>query len=171
MRLGNIISFFILLSLSSLSSANNLATISSHHCARLKGNNRPFILVLKKGEEIIEGINRCAQDAKLSGATITGIGALENPTLNFYNLQTKRYQDRVFDGLYELISVSGNISQVNGKRESHLHVAISNDKFHILGGHLSKGVVGVTAEINIFPLKGKVVKREDPVTGIALIKA
>lgn len=162
--------FFLLSTLMVSSSfAETISTVNSNTCYKLKDSNKQFILVLKKGEEINAAIAHCADSAKLNGATISGIGALKDPTLNYYNLKTKQYQDKKFHGVYELISLTGNITQNKGAHEPHMHVALSNDRFHVFGGHLGEAVIGVTAEITITPLRGKVIKQVDNDTGLELI--
>lgn len=155
----------------SLSSAHAVAisTVNSNSCGKLRNTNRQFILVLKKGEEINSAITRCANQANLKGATLSGIGALRDPTLNYFDLKTKQYKNRKFDGLFELISLTGNITQKDASHEPHLHVALSNDRFHMFGGHLGEATIGVTAEITITPLRGKVIKKVDNATGLELI--
>lgn len=153
-----------------LVNAATISTVNSHSCKQVKGSEKPFILVLKKGEDVTTALAQCANDAKLAGASLTGIGALENPKLDYFNLETKKYQDKTLNGIYELISMTGNITDVAGKRVPHLHVALSDSEFQMTGGHLGSARVGVTAEITITPFRGHVVKSMDDETGLELIK-
>lgn len=153
----------------SLAMASSISAVDSHSCQQLKGAVDPFILVLKKGENIHKSILQCANDAKLSGATLIGIGALERTTLNYFDHKTKAYKKKKFPQFLELLALNGNITQLNGKRVAHIHVALSDNNFHMIGGHLGDSFVGATAEIKITPLKGRLVKQKDKKTGLNLI--
>lgn len=52
---------------------------------------------------------------------------------------------------FEIIALNGTIS--NG--EAHLHIGVSDDKGHCLGGHLMKGcIIDTTCELVLGELKG-----------------
>jgi len=78
----------------SLALASNTSAVDSHSCGQLKGSTDPFILVLKKGENISKSIICCADDANLSGATLIGLGALENTSLSYFDHKKKSYKIR-----------------------------------------------------------------------------
>lgn len=156
---------------SAIAATPTVSAVDSHSCSKLKGSDKPFILALKKGDNIIEAITQCANEAQLAGASLSGVGALENPTLTYYNISTKKYQDKTFPGIYELISVNGNVTQSQGKREVHLHVALSDDQYHMIGGHLGNALVGAVAEITVTPFKGSLVKKLDKQTGLEVISS
>lgn len=157
--------FFI----SSLTYANNLSVVDSNSCKKLKGTDKPFMLVLKRGENVTQSILQCANDAELPSATLIGLGALENPTLEYYDFSAKKFQGKTFSGIYELLSLNGDITQSKDKRVIHIHVGLGNDQYNMIGGHLSNALIGVTGEITVIPFKGKLIKRTDKETGLELI--
>ena len=133
--------------------AKNISVVSTETCHLLTDSAVPFMLVLRRGEDVVDSIIKCAEAIKLTSATFSGIGALENPTLGFYNLQAKEYQYKKFDGFYELVSLTGNITKHNGQYITHIHVVLSNAEYETIAGHLKSTKVGVTAEINMIPFK------------------
>ena len=138
-------------------------------CSQLKGQLHPFFLIIKRGDDIMESIVRCANNAELPAASVSGIGALENPTLAFYDLDQKKYFTREFDGIYELTSLLGNIAMNNGKRFLHAHVTISGHDYKAYAGHLMKSKVGVTAEIMINPQPQTMLRLPNDEIGLSLI--
>jgi len=160
---------FVFAFASSIASAATLAAVDSQSCQKRRGNDQPFILVLKKGEDLSSVIVNCANAAHLYGAALTGLGAVESPTLSYFNHDTKKYQQKTFPGNLELASLTGNIAELEGKRVTHIHVALSDDQYQMFGGHLKDATVGATAEITVTPLQGKLKKTMDTNAGLALL--
>lgn len=71
-----------------------------------------------------EAIAALCRDLDIRSAAITGIGAVDEATLRFYNPATKRYVDRRFEEQMEIASLTGNVSQMDGKCYLHLHVTL-----------------------------------------------
>ena len=44
--------------------AANYAAVDKNSCSKMVNNMEPFILILKSGDNLHEGINKCATDAK-----------------------------------------------------------------------------------------------------------
>ncbi|MDN8693964.1 DNA-binding protein, partial [Staphylococcus aureus] len=78
-----------------------------------------------------------------------GIGACDNVTLNFYNLDSQKYEAREIKESLELTSLLGNISHIDDKPFAHLHGNFGTRDFQTLSGHLTQAVVSATAEIVI----------------------
>jgi uncharacterized protein len=116
----------------------------------------PFILVLNKGDKLIEAIMSCANKLQLKSAAIWGIGAIAEPKLAYYNLDTKQYSYKTFAGDFEIISLIGNITKLDDKYIVHAHIAVSDGNFQLVAGHLSEATVSVTAEITILPFSGAI---------------
>ena len=64
-----------------------------------------------------------------------------------------------YKGDYELISASGNISDLDGKPFAHTHVVLSDEKCHTFSGHLFEATVTITVEIFLFPLDIALIRR------------
>lgn len=161
------ISLFALLGL--MSAVNAKPVVDSSHCQQLKGYGSPFLLVLKKGESIFDSILRCANDAKLNNASIHGIGAIQDPTIAYYDLSKQQYVPQAFSGIYELIALNGDVSLFERKRMLHLHTVFGDQQYQARAGHLMSGHIGVTGEIEITPMKGKAIRHFDSETGLNLV--
>lgn len=161
----------LFISTSIMAGTKPLVVVSPTTCAKLKNQTQPFILVLDKGTPINKAITQCAKDAELKGASITGLGAIENPRLAYYSLKKKQFLTHELMGVYELLSLDGNISLVNDKPFAHLHAVVSDSNYNVNGGHLMSGDVGVTLEVSITPLSNKVVRSFNKDIGLNLINA
>ena len=154
--------------------ANSIAAVSVNQCNKLTGTSSPFILVLKTGQPVIESVAICATKARLPGAFFSGTGQVQKLTLSYYNATTRRYQYKNYGEIYELVSLDGTISLLegslpDGKREPYAHAVISDEQYHVSGGHLNEAFAAATVEITIVPLKNRLIKKTDKVTGLNLL--
>ena len=125
---------------------------------RLEGNK--ILLVLEKGDEILQSIYTVINEANIKFGWINGIGAAENITLGAYPLKLKDYIKKEFKGEFELTSLMGNISTKNGNPFVHIHANISDEECNAYGGHLFSGTITATAELVIL-LSDSVINRKE----------
>lgn len=148
------------------------AAVSKFSCSKLANTTQAFILVLNNGDNLLESINNCAKDAKLPGATFSGLGQLHQPTLAYF---TSNPADKptltTFPGYYELASLNGNITNNSNKYYTHAHAVLADKKFQGIAGHVNTAKVGLTAEITIIPLSASMQRTVDPKTGFGPIIA
>jgi len=111
------------------------------------------IVRLEKGEQIIQSLEQIANNHQITNAAISGIGSIENPILAHYTVTTKKYLEKPFTGIYEVISLLGNISHGEQKPLVHTHCTISDEDMQAFAGHLVSGTVSATMEIilTLFP--------------------
>lgn len=126
------------------------------------------VLKLQKGEEVLESIVRFARDQEITAATITGIGAVLDPVIGYYDLETKEYLREDLPGEYELVSLMGNIATKDGDPVLHAHVVLGAPGF-VEAGHLFSATVLVTGEFVIRTLDGEMHRRLDPDIGLPLL--
>ena len=127
-----------------------------------------YILQLKKGESVIESLIKFAKEVKIQGGLILGIGAISNPTLSYFNIKTKDYQNNTFDGEYELLSCTGNFAIKEGEIFPHIHVVLGCSNSTTIGGHLTNCVISAAGEFFLFPTEEKVKREFDEETGLFL---
>lgn len=104
-----------------------------------------ILLCLARGEEVIATINEWAKKEGIRGASISGIGAISDVELGIYDPATGAYQRRLFSGEYELVSLTGNITEIG----LHAHVCISGRDYVCHGGHLSGGKIAIVGEFAV----------------------
>lgn len=150
-------------------SASPVSIVDTSTCSKLEHTDKPFILALKMGENLFEGIMKCANAVKLKSAILSGLGTVDDVTVAYYNLKTKQYQTKLFHGMYELISMNGNITWVDGERFIHIHAALGTEDYHVYGGHIMNAIVGPSVEVMITPLEGTIHREYDEETGLKLM--
>lgn len=113
-----------------------------------------------------EAIADLCRDMGIRSAAVTGIGAVDEATLRFYDPATKRYVDRRFEEQMEIASLAGNVSEMEGKVYLHLHVTLGRSDYTALAGHLLSARINGAGEIFITPFDAVTPRRYDPVTGL-----
>jgi len=111
-----------------------------------------WIISLARGDSVRESLEGFAKEHGIVGAKIDGIGAVEDPEIGSYDLPTKAYHRRTFSGIWELLSMHGNLTTYPDAPFLHAHVTISGHDFKTLGGHLFDARIGVAGEIFVEPL-------------------
>ncbi|MFH1437674.1 MAG: PPC domain-containing DNA-binding protein [Pseudomonadota bacterium] len=104
-------------------------------------------LRLDRGEDVAASITAYCDEAGIRSAAVSGIGAIEDVEIGFYDLAARQYLKRRLEGIYELISLAGNITRVDGRAFMHAHVTLGARDFTVTGGHLFGGKIAVTGEI------------------------
>lgn len=102
---------------------------------------------LNENDDLLEGIEKNANEAKIRAGTFTLIGALKNAVMGCYKEGEYILVD--LEGPVEIASCMGNIAvDEKGQVIIHAHLVVSNEKGEAFGGHLMKGShVGPTAEL------------------------
>lgn len=143
----------VLLAMSTMSYAA-LVINDSNACQKIVGVSKPFVLKLKSGTDIPEAVFNCVKNAKLSRASVIGVGDLKDPELTYFKVQEKEFQHKKFSGIYEISSLTGEIYPAAEKiyERVNLHVTLADANYQTIGGHLFHGTVGAIAAITIIPI-------------------
>jgi len=128
-----------------------------------------FVLVLKTGEEIVEKLTEFLSENNITAGTVSGIGAATDIVLNYYNADTKEYEEKTFSDEYEILSLLGNVSLKENKPFAHLHIVLGTNDYECIGGHLKSARVGPTCEIVIQQLETELKREFDEATGLYLL--
>ena len=129
-----------------------------------------YIIRIDKGEEIVETLTQFCKDNNIKLGSIQGIGATNKATIGFFETKTKEYHSKEFTGDFEIVSLVGNVSTMDGETYLHLHINISDKEHKSFGGHLNSAVVSATCEIFIDLADGEVDREFDEEIGLNLIK-
>ncbi len=134
----------------------------------IKKDNK-YLIRLFKDEDLITKLEEFASTENLKGGMLKGIGALKDVELGFYHLNEKHYDRKTFNDEYELLSLDGNLSFLNGKPFFHIHTVLGCADFSCVGGHLFSAKVAVTTELYFLPLDIKVEREMDEEIGLNLL--
>lgn len=125
---------------------------------------------IDKGEEILEKLQELSVKENIRLAAVSALGAVGNFTVGVYKTAEKKYISNTFSGDFEIVSLTGTISTMNGEFYSHLHMSAGNEKGEVFGGHLNKAVVSATCEMTLSVIDGEIDRAFDEETGLNLFK-
>ena len=129
-----------------------------------------FLLRLDPGEEITQSLRRLAEQEQIHLAAVQGLGAVNDFTVGAYDTKKKEYRSNRFQGVYEIVSLSGTIDTMDGGFYAHLHMSAADETGHVLGGHLNRAVISATGELVIRSLEGTLDRAHSPEIGLNLWK-
>lgn len=133
------------------------------------GPQRTFALVFEKGDEIVAEMTAFAAEQELSASQFTGLGALSDVVLGFFDWETKDYRRIVVREQVEVVSLVGDVTCGDGQPKLHPHIVVSKSDGAAMGGHLLEGHVRPTLEVIVTESPAHLRRRRDPETGLALI--
>ena len=130
---------------------------------------------MDRGDEIISGLLEICLKEGVKSATFSGIGGCSRAEIQTFIPETGSFETQTLTGMLELVSLTGNITTDDaGNLYHHTHAVFSykdNGEHCIIGGHLKSVTVLYTAEIELRPVTGGVIKRmNDPETGTGFWK-
>ena len=125
---------------------------------------------IDRGEEILEQLKQVCLKENVQLATVSAIGALGEFTVGVYNVEEKKYYKNAFKGAYEIVSLAGNVTTMNGEYYAHLHLSAADGTGACVGGHLNAAVVSATCELFLRTANGAIDRFYDDVTGLNLLK-
>ncbi len=128
-----------------------------------------YMLKLERGEEVVETLTRFVRQNSITAGSVSGIGAVSDITLGFFDPETKDYHKETFPGGYEVANICGNIAVLDGQEMLHLHVSIADSNHRALAGHLFSATVSVTLELAIAFFPGVLERKMDEEIGLNLL--
>ena len=134
------------------------------------GAQRTFAVVLDSGDEVIGCLTGFAKAQRLGAAQFTGLGALSDVVLGFFDWQTKQYRRIPVREQVEVVSLVGDVGLgPDGQPTLHPHVVCSRSDGGAVGGHLLEAHVRPTLEVVLTESPSHLRRRKDPESGLALI--
>lgn len=125
---------------------------------------------MNKGEEIVETLKEFCEKEDIKLGWLKGLGAVGKATIGLFETKEKEYHSVDLEGDFEITSLLGNISRMDGEVYLHLHVNLSDEDYNTRGGHLSKAVISATGEFIIEEIAGEVGREFDKEVGLNLYK-
>ena len=134
------------------------------------GDAKTYLLVFHTGQEVMSGLLAFAKKHKLVAGHLTGIGAVSDAVIGYFDPEKKAYLRNAERGQAEVLSLTGNLALDNDEPFFHVHVALGLQDGSARGGHVFEATVRPTVELvlNTYP---RPVRREiDPETGLPLLE-
>jgi uncharacterized protein len=128
------------------------------------------VVVLDTGEEAFGALSRFVNEAKISAASLTAIGAFERATVGWFDVASKSYRKIEVNEQCEVLSAIGDVAiGDDGKSSLHVHIVLGLADGSTRGGHLLAGTVRPTLEVILTEVPSTLRRRKRAELGIALI--
>ncbi len=125
-----------------------------------------YVLRLDVGESVLESVKSFVSERGMRSGAVIGIGGIKGVVLGYFDLSAKEYRKRKLDGIYEMISLAGNVSMIGGEPFVHAHAVVSGPDMAALGGHLFEATVAITAELYLWASSSEVTRSLDESVGL-----
>ncbi|HEU5193990.1 MAG TPA: PPC domain-containing DNA-binding protein [Methylomirabilota bacterium] len=132
---------------------------------------RTYLLVFRTGQEVMKGLLGFAREHGVMAGQITGIGALSDAVIGYFDPATKAYLKRREEGQQELLSLTGNVARYDGAPFYHIHVALGRRDGGAGGGHLFEATVRPTVEVVVTTYAKAMRRQMDSDWGLPLLAA
>jgi uncharacterized protein len=133
------------------------------------GDAKTFLLEFHTGQEVMQGLLAFARKHKLVAGHLTGIGAVSDAVLGYFDPEKKAYLRNHEKGQAEVLSLTGNLALDNDEPFFHVHVALGLRDGAARGGHLFEATVRPTVELVLNTYPRAVRRKIDPETGLPLL--
>lgn len=131
---------------------------------------RGYLLRIDRGEELIAVLTAFLGEKDVRCGAFTGIGAVDDPELGLFTMKSREYLHRRFEGEYEIASITGNVSTLDGVPFAHVHGVFTDADCVAIGGHVFEAEVAVTCEIDLVVYEGEVRREKDEATTLNLMR-
>ena len=147
--------------------------LENRYVSRCGKSGRVLALRVKPGSDLLKSIHDVAEENGVgAGVILSGVGLLERARLRNCKVLPERYPITdvnrsflSFERPLEILALSGNVSEVEGKSWVHSHVTLSyvdeSEQARVVGGHLLEGcIIFGFAEVFVLELADINMKRE-----------
>ena len=125
---------------------------------------------MDRGEEILGELKEICLKEDVKLASVSALGAVDDFTVGVYKVDEQKYYSNHFQGAYEIVSLTGTISTMDGHFYQHLHMSAGDAKGNVKGGHLNSANVSATCEMVIRIIDGEVDRYHDEEIGLNLFR-
>jgi predicted DNA-binding protein with PD1-like motif len=133
------------------------------------GDARTYLLVFRTGQEVMKGLLAFARKHQLVAGQLTGVGAVSDAVIGYFDPQTNTYLRNHEKGQAEVLSLTGNLALDDNEPFFHVHVALGRRDGSARGGHLFAATVRPTVELILTAYARPVRRKTDPETGLPLL--
>lgn len=131
--------------------------------------NDTYIIRLNKGEEVISSLKQLCKDEDIKLGEITGLGASDLVEIGVFNVNTKEYKTKLFEGMFEITSLVGNVTRKDKEVYLHIHINFGDEEGLVKGGHLVRARISATSEIILRVIEGNVGRKLNEEIGLNLL--
>jgi predicted DNA-binding protein with PD1-like motif len=133
------------------------------------GDAKTYLLVFHTGQEVMKGLLAFAKKHKVVAGHLTGIGAVSDTVIGYFDPEKKAYLRNREKGQAEVLALTGNVALHENEPFIHVHVALGLRDGSGRGGHLFETTVRPTVELVLTTYPRAVRRKIDPETGLPLL--
>jgi len=138
--------------------------------ARWTATPTGYLMVLRRGDDVIASLEKLAVAEKIPSASIMGIGFFSDVTFGFYDFGKREFEPKTFKDV-EVLGLTGSIAWKEGKPSIHAHATVAGRDFQAVGGHILAAKVGTgSAEITVIVHEKKLERSVDPDIGANVLQ-
>ena len=127
-----------------------------------------YAVVLQRGDDLLECLLQLARDTGLRAGFFTGLGAVCDVQLAYWDMERREYLCTDLDGDQEIGALTGNIAQLDGQPFVHAHAVVSGHDLLARTGHVMRARVSATVELFVHDFGGAIHRAPDAATGLKL---
>ncbi|MFZ2300204.1 MAG: PPC domain-containing DNA-binding protein [Candidatus Moraniibacteriota bacterium] len=128
-----------------------------------------IVMNLTRGEELVAILASWCKKEKISGATLSGLGAADELEVAYYNLGVKQFERHTIKEEVEILSLVGNVAMLSDKRVLHIHGTFGRKDLSTFGGHICSLRVSGACEIHLTVFPQAFIRAYDEETGLNLL--
>ncbi|WP_435359898.1 PPC domain-containing DNA-binding protein [Haloarchaeobius sp. DFWS5] len=128
---------------------------------------REFVVRLETGRDWRAQTEELATEEEMDAAWFTGLGAVQDADVWFYDQDRQEYDAAAFDEPLEVAACVGNVSDLNGEPFAHTHAVLSRPSGQALAGHLDAATVWA-GELYVREFEEPLVREHDETTDLDL---
>lgn len=134
-------------------------------------DGKHHVIILERGEDVIPALEKYCAEHKITAGVFTGIGAVNNIEIGYYDFEEREYHFRHEAGDFEVASMNGNVAVFEGKPFVHVHAVLSRcDKtLECIGAHIKRASVAVTLEVFLTEVDVSLTRVHDDFIGLKLL--
>jgi predicted DNA-binding protein with PD1-like motif len=112
-------------------------------------HGRTYVIRFEDGETFPDRFLDFLSTKQVAGGSFSGLGAMKWIRIAFFDVETRRYEEREFDEQMEVLALVGNVALYEGQPLVHAHITLGRRDYSLLGGHVRSGIVRPTLEVTL----------------------
>lgn len=134
-----------------------------------------YYIRMDRSDEIVSTLLSICSEEGIRSACYSGIGGCRDAEMQVFIPEKGAFETEKVEGTLELVSLMGNVvSDDSGQLFHHTHALftwLEGKEHRSVSGHMKASTVLYTAEIELRPVSGGVIRRQyDPETGTGFWK-
>ena len=125
-----------------------------------------LVIRMDRGEEICGTLAALCEKEDVELAEVSALGAVDRAEMAIYDVPSKTFFRKTFEGPMEIGSLVGSVTRKDGKPYLHLHGVVCDSGLAAHGGHIASMRVSATCEMIVRVFPGEVGRRMDEAIGL-----